>query len=77
MVNPDFKKLAEAYGIAAEDVETREQLDGAIERMVAHKGAYLLNVNIDPLCMVYPMVPAGARVDNILLSREEKYEPQR
>lgn len=73
MVNPDFKKLAEAYGIAAEDVETREQLDGAIERMVAHKGAYLLNVNIDPMCMVYPMVPAGARVDNILLSREERY----
>ncbi len=73
MINPDFKLLASAYGIPAEDVETREQLDGAIERMVTHKGAYLLNVNIDPMCMVYPMVPAGAKVDNILLSRDEKY----
>ena len=76
MVNPDFVKLAESYGVAAEDVENREQLDAAIGRMLSHNGAYLLNVNIDPQGMVYPMVPAGARVDNILLSREEKYQKQ-
>ena len=76
MVNPYFVKLAESYGVAAEDVENREQLDAAIGRMLSHNGAYLLNVNIDPQGMVYPMVPAGARVDNILLSREEKYQKQ-
>ena len=76
MINPDFVKLAESYGIAAEDVVSREQLDGAIERMVKHKGSYLLNVNIDPQGMVYPMVPAGARLDNIILSRNEKYKKQ-
>lgn len=73
MTNPDFRKLAEAYGISAEDVATREELDGAIERMLNHDGAYLLNVNIEQDGMVYPMVPAGSKLDNIILSRTEHY----
>ncbi len=73
MTNPDFKRLAEAYGIKAEDVENREQLDGAIERMLNHDGAYLLNVNIEQDGMVYPMVPAGSKLDDIILSRTEHY----
>ena len=74
MVNPDFVQIAQAYGIASENVETREQLDGAIERMLAHDGAYLLNVNIDPTDMIFPMTPAGAAVDDIMLSPTEKYK---
>ena len=74
MVNPDFVQIAQAYGIASENVETREQLDGAIERMLAHDGAYLLNVNIDPTDMIFPMTPAGAAVDDIMLTPTEKYK---
>ena len=74
MVNPDFVQIAQAYGIASENVETRDQLDGAIERMLAHDGAYLLNVNIDPTDMIFPMTPAGAAVDDIMLSPTEKYK---
>lgn len=74
MVNPDFVQIADAYGIKAENVETREQLDGAIERMLKHDGAYLLNVNIDPTDMIFPMTPAGAAVDDIMLNPEEKYK---
>lgn len=74
MVNPDFVQIAYAYGIKAENVETREQLDGAIERMLKHDGAYLLNVNIDPTDMIFPMTPAGAAVDDIMLNPEEKYK---
>lgn len=74
MVNPDFVQIADAYGIKAENVETREQLDGAIERMLTHDGAYLLNVNIDPTDMIFPMTPAGAAVDDIMLNPEEKYK---
>lgn len=48
MLNPDFITIASAYGIAGENVETREELDGAIERMLAHEGAYMLNVQIEP-----------------------------
>lgn len=74
MINPDFVKIADAYGIMSENVETREQLDGAIERMIAHDGAYLLNVNIDPTDMIFPMTPAGAAVDDIMLNATEKYK---
>ena len=74
MVNPDFVMIAKAYGIASENVETREELNGAIERMLSHKGAYLLNVNVDSKCMVFPMTPAGAAADTIMFSTTEKYK---
>lgn len=74
MINPDFVQIAQAYGIASENVETREQLDAAIERMISHAGAYLLNVNIDPTDMIFPMTPAGAAVDDIMLTPTEKYK---
>jgi acetolactate synthase-1/2/3 large subunit len=73
MVNPDFVAIANAYGIAAETVNSREQLDDAIARMLNHKGAYLLNVIIDYTDMIFPMTPAGAAVDNIMLNATEKY----
>lgn len=76
MLNPDFVMLANSYGIKAEHVEHRSQLDDAIARMLAHKGAYILNVNIDPEGNVFPMVPAGSIVAKTILSGTEKYENQ-
>ena len=76
MVNPDFKSLVEAYGIKAEDVADRSSLKEAVERMAKHDGAYLLNVNIDPTDMVFPMTPPGCGVDEILLAENERYTPQ-
>lgn len=73
MTNPDFTLLCKAYGIEAEDVCTREELDGAIRRMVDSKGAYLLNVNIIPEGMVFPMTPAGSGIDTILVNSTERY----
>ncbi len=73
MTNPDFTLLCKAYGIEAEDVCTREELDSAIRRMVDSKGAYLLNVNIIPEGMVFPMTPAGSGIDTILVNSTERY----
>ena len=73
LINPDFVAIANAYGIAAEDVATREELDGAIDRMLKHDGAYLLNVNIDETDMIFPMTPAGADVNHIMLNATECY----
>lgn len=67
MKNPDFVKIADAYGIKGRKVTKREELDGAIEEMLAHKGAYLLEAVVETKGMVYPMVPAGGCVTNILL----------
>lgn len=75
MLNPDFVRLAEAYGIKAEDVSHRDQLDDAIQRMVDYDGAYILNVNIDETDMVFPMTPGGHGVDEILLNSKEYYKP--
>lgn len=76
MVNPDFSALAKAYGIAAEDVFERGDLDAAIERMMTHSGAYVLNVNIEKEGYVFPMVPAGSTMINTILAPGEKYQPE-
>jgi acetolactate synthase, large subunit (EC 2.2.1.6) len=70
MTNPDFVKIAEAYNIQAKKVERREDLDASIAEMLNHKGAYLLDVQVETKGMVYPMVPAGTCVTNILLGNE-------
>lgn len=74
MCNPDFVALAAAYGVAGENVTRREQLRGAIERMLDHDGAYLLNVNIDSADMIFPMITPGSAVDEILISADEKFK---
>ena len=67
MRNPDFIKIADAYGIKGQKVIDRKDLDGAIEEMLAYDGAYLLEVEVETKGMVYPMVPAGGSVSNIML----------
>lgn len=74
MINPDYVTLCKAYGIEAENVADRDSLDGAIRRMLDSDKAYLLNVNINPEGMVFPMVPAGGNITDILLNATEHYE---
>lgn len=71
MENPDFVAVAKAYGIASREVREREELDGAISEMLAHDGAYLLVADVEPQGMVYPMVPAGCTVTNIIMGDEK------
>ena len=73
LVNPDFVMIAKAYGLGAEEVKCSKELDGAIERMLNHDGAYLINVNIDEHDMIFPMTPAGSNVDHIMLNASECY----
>lgn len=70
MTNPDFVKISNAYNIPARKVETREELDEAIADMLNQDGAYLLDVQVETKGMVYPMMPAGTCVTNILLGNE-------
>lgn len=73
LLNPDFKALAAAYGIEAEDVGRRGDLDAAISRMFASERPYLLNVNIRETDMVFPMTPVGRPVDYIMLNPNDVY----
>lgn len=70
MTNPDFEAVAKAYGIGSRTVEKREELDEAIEEMLNYDGAYLLVANVESHGMVYPMVPAGAAITNIIMGEK-------
>lgn len=65
--NPDIPQIARAYGIDSERVSDPSKLREALERMRDTEGAYLLEVAIMPEENVFPMVPAGASLSNILL----------
>lgn len=67
MENPDFVAIAKAYGIASREVLKREELDEAIREMLEHDGPYLLVADVEEQGMVYPMVPAGSTITNILM----------
>lgn len=64
--NPDFVKLAEAYGWQAERIARPDQIDDALDRMLAADGPYLLDVIIPTAQTVYPMVAPGAAIDDII-----------
>jgi acetolactate synthase-1/2/3 large subunit len=67
MQNPDFVKLAEAYSIPARKVEDRAQLQGALREMLEAKTPYFLEVVVGKEDNVFPMVPAGSGVGDVLL----------
>ncbi|MBQ8649828.1 MAG: biosynthetic-type acetolactate synthase large subunit [Flavobacteriales bacterium] len=67
LVNPDFSLIAAANGIEYTRVEKREDLDAAIERMFSHDDAFIMEVKVDSGENVFPMVPAGAAVTDIML----------
>lgn len=67
MENPDFVAIAKAYRIGAREVQKREELDEAIAEMLNYDGSYLLVADVEEEGMVYPMVPAGASITNIIM----------
>lgn len=66
MFNPDFVKLAEAYGIPAMRVTHRDQIEESVEFARRHDGPVLIEYVIEKEEIVYPMVPAGADLHNML-----------
>lgn len=57
--NPDFAKVAEAFGIPTVRVERRDQVDDAIRRVFESDGPLFVHVLIDPRENVWPLVPPG------------------
>lgn len=64
--NPDFVKLADAYGWRARRIERPEEIDAALDEMLASDEPYLLDVMIPAQQTVYPMVAPGAPIDDII-----------
>lgn len=71
LINPNFQKLSEGFGIDSEKVTDRTNLDGAINRMLASQKAYFLEVEVEKEGNVFPMVPTGASVSDVLLGNNK------
>jgi acetolactate synthase-1/2/3 large subunit len=64
---PDAEKLAGAYGFKGRTIDKPWELGDALEEAVNEPGPYLLNVKVTPNECVYPMVPAGGAVNEMVL----------
>jgi len=64
--NPDFVKVAEAYGATGIRVERKEQVRPALERAVAASGPVFIDFRVAPEENVFPMVPAGEAIDQMI-----------
>ncbi len=67
-VQPSFTKLADSYGIKSRRITRKDEVEDALKEMKAYEGPYLLDVVIVREENVYPMVPAGAPISNMLLT---------
>jgi len=66
MVSPDFVKLADAHGVPARRVTKLNEVKDAIEWARKTKGPVVLEFRVEQEEAVYPMVPAGAALDNMI-----------
>ncbi|MDR3602463.1 MAG: biosynthetic-type acetolactate synthase large subunit [Desulfosporosinus sp.] len=64
--NPDFVKVAEAYGIRGMRIDSLEQVHSAISEAIKHPGAVLLDFTISPDEDVLPIVPPGKPITEML-----------
>ena len=66
LVSPDFVKLADAHSIAGRAVRTRAELADAVNQARNHNGPFLLNFMVEKEDSVYPMIPAGSALHEMI-----------
>jgi acetolactate synthase-1/2/3 large subunit len=67
MINPDFCKIADAYGIPAIRVTRREEIEDSVARARAHEGGpIVVEFMVEKHDVVYPMVPSGATLNEMI-----------
>lgn len=65
--SPNFGLIAQGYGIEYAKVDSPENIEVQLQRMIAHNGPYLLEVTVEKEGNVFPMVPAGCTLDEVRL----------
>jgi len=66
LLNPDFAKLAEAYGIKAATVRSRSEVIPTVQAARSHDGPMLINFHVEQEDTVYPMVAAGSALHEMI-----------
>ena len=74
--NPDFAALARVFGIPAQRIELRNQIDGALADLLAQPGPALLHVAIDIKANVWPLVPPNHANSTMLDANPAKQSPE-
>jgi acetolactate synthase-1/2/3 large subunit len=74
LVNPDFVKLADAFGIRAMRVDQRHDVISSVESARKHPGPVLIDFRVEQEDSVYPMVPAGADLHAMIRRPSPIYE---
>jgi acetolactate synthase-1/2/3 large subunit len=64
---PDFAKLADSYGIRGVRVEHRDGVKDAVRDMLSHREPCLVDFWVDPAENVYPIVPPGASLAEMIV----------
>jgi acetolactate synthase-1/2/3 large subunit len=63
---PDFIQIAEGYRVKGRHVWTKDELEGAIQEMLASDEAYLLDIHVAYQEHVLPMIPSGGSYKDIM-----------
>jgi acetolactate synthase I/II/III large subunit len=71
---PDVEKLAGAYGFKGRTVESVADMPAALREAIAEPGPYLLNVKVTSFENVFPMVPAGGAINEMVLRPPQPVE---
>lgn len=71
ITSPDFVQVAKGFGIPGKSISKRNELKNSLEEMLDHNGSFLLEVMVGKENNVFPMVPQGRGVAEIILSKEE------
>jgi acetolactate synthase-1/2/3 large subunit len=66
LVSPDFVKLADAHGIRGRAVRKRSEVEAAVKEARTTEGAFLLNFMVEKEDSVYPMIPAGSALHEMI-----------
>jgi len=69
--SPDFVMVAKGYGIEGKSISKREDVKSTLKEMLNHKGSYLLEVIVGKENNVFPMVPQGRGVAEVVLGKDE------
>jgi acetolactate synthase-1/2/3 large subunit len=75
--NPDFVILAQAFGIQGYRAETYEQMEEVIEKALKHPGPVIMDFKVKFSELVFPMVPAGKPIDEMLLDPNIATKPRK
>lgn len=71
ITSPDYVQVAKGYHIPGASVSKRSELNDALDKMMSHEGAYLLEIIVGKENNVFPMVPQGKGVAEVVLSKED------